>query len=231
MYAHLLEEAIESFLRQTYPADSRELIVFNDCPQQRLSMNNGDLPGVRIINCDKRYPSLGDKYNAAIEAARFDVLMPWEDDDISLPGRLTQAALVIGNGYDYFNPGRTWFQDHLGIRCDHKHGYCHNASAYTRQAWARAGKYPPNCKQDAVMDMALKRTAKTSPILSDDPATWTYIYRWGVSNFHLSGQQYPDTAYHQVTAKAGEYTLMPFWRIEYAGLCRMKAIQHKVLQR
>ena len=47
---HLLEEAIESFLRQDYQGQ-KELIVLNDLPQEELLFNH---PEVHIINVSKR---------------------------------------------------------------------------------------------------------------------------------------------------------------------------------
>jgi cellulose synthase/poly-beta-1,6-N-acetylglucosamine synthase-like glycosyltransferase len=52
-YHHLLEEAIESFLRQDYP--NKELIVLNDCPGQELIC---DGPGVRVVNVGERFLSI-----------------------------------------------------------------------------------------------------------------------------------------------------------------------------
>jgi glycosyltransferase involved in cell wall biosynthesis len=67
----LLEEAIESLLKQDY-AD-KELIVLNDCPGQELFC---DAPGVIVINVPRRFRSLGEKYNAAIALARGDLIAP-----------------------------------------------------------------------------------------------------------------------------------------------------------
>jgi glycosyltransferase involved in cell wall biosynthesis len=54
-HQHLLEEAIESFLRQDYA--NKELIVLNDCPGQELLC---DAPGVRVVNAAERFPSISD---------------------------------------------------------------------------------------------------------------------------------------------------------------------------
>ena len=59
-----VQESVAMFLAQDYPY--KELIVLNDCPEQEF---HGDLPGVRVINEQTRYASLGEKRNVAIEAA------------------------------------------------------------------------------------------------------------------------------------------------------------------
>lgn len=61
----LLEEAVESFLRQDY--EQKELLILNDCPEQVLVC---DAPGVRVVNFPSRFPSLGEKRNAGVRLAR-----------------------------------------------------------------------------------------------------------------------------------------------------------------
>jgi glycosyltransferase involved in cell wall biosynthesis len=210
---HLLEETVECFLRQDWPA--KELLILNDNPRQTLTC---EAPGVRIINWPKRIATLGGKYNSLVSDAKYDILAPAEDDDLSLPWRLTQAVRALGDGFGYWNPQRTWFWDSHGLHWQHTHGYCHNASAFTRAAWAQVGGYPAiSGSQDAAMDGLLKQRVAVAPGLADDPSAWSYIYRWSVSDFHLSA--YPDTekAYrdHAAAGAEGTYTIRPHWRQDY----------------
>ena len=103
-YQHLLEEAVASFLRQTYP--NKELIVLNDCPGQELVCQ---APDVRVVNRADRFPTLGDKYNAAVSLARGDLIAPWEDDDISLPWRLALSVDRLGDADYFLTLGTTGF--------------------------------------------------------------------------------------------------------------------------
>lgn len=214
--AWLLEEAVESFLRQTYP--SRELLVLNDCPRQVVRC---DAPGVRVFNHPYRCGSLGEKYNTLVQLAEGEILLPWEDDDISLPGRIEQAAEALSrgpNGFGYFRPLRSWFWDGAGPHHTHVHGCTHNASAYRREAWRRAGGYPPlNGSQDQAMDKALAGVVAVAPGLPDDPRVWQYVYRWGVSDSHLSSHQDMDAAWAEAggRAQAGTFALKPHWRLDY----------------
>jgi len=64
----LLEEAVESFLRQDY--SEKELIILNDCPGQELVC---DAPGVVVINIPRRFHSHGEKLNAGIALAAYAV--------------------------------------------------------------------------------------------------------------------------------------------------------------
>ena len=226
-FGHLVEEAVESFLRQDYQGQ-KELIIVNDCFSQSLS-----LPGaleVRILNVGGRFASLGAKYNWGFDHAEGDIFLTWEDDDISLPRRITQAVERLASGeYHYFNPQRSWFLaktaaglEGVGLHHHHNHGVCHNASAFTRAAFRVTGGYPSvSGNQDALMDARLKALDRTAPPLSNDPAKWTYIYRWGVSNCHLSGSANHEDFYRdwgKRVVSPGAFTIRPHWRADYVRL-------------
>lgn len=230
-YQHLLEETIASFLAQDYPADRRELVILNDCPKQRLTFSpeiTSRLGNVTIHQGHyPRFVSLGEKYNAAIALSKGQVILPFEDDDISLPNRISQAVKALDHPrwglLDYFNPQRTWYLDSRGLHSGHTHGVCHNASAFSRSAWKAVGGYPAvSGAQDAIMDERLKCKATALP-LTDDPATWSYIYRWSVSPCHLSGKAPHDEFYKEVgewPVEEGTFELVPRFREDYYGMVR-----------
>jgi len=58
---HLLGELIESFLRQDYPRELRELIILDDAGD--YDNQQGD--GWQLISMPRRFRSLGEKRNAA----------------------------------------------------------------------------------------------------------------------------------------------------------------------
>lgn len=217
-HLYLLEEAIESFLRQTYP--NKELVVINDCPAQELVC---DAPGVRVVNAPERFASLGEKHNAAIRLSHGELIAPWDDDDVSLPLRLSLSVERLGDA-DYFNPRQYWFLDGGGYHFDHSMGYAHNASLFTRTAFEAVGGYPPvSMGEDAVMDGNLRRLRRTV-----DPADagveltkeeWFYVYRWGVSPTHLSGKLVAEDGFWEEIGKLpvqpGRFHLRPHWRRDY----------------
>jgi len=215
---HLLEEVVESFARQDYR--NRELVILNSTPGQTLVC---DYPGVRVVNVAHRYPTLGDKLNALVELSRGDILLPCDHDDISLPWRTSQAVERLGAAH-YWNPQRTWFMDGGGLHCDHAHGVCHNGSAFTRRGWQIVGGYPRTTgAQDAQMDALLKSLGAVPSPLSADPSSWSYIYRWGVSDIHLSGRQPHEEHYASIGERPivpGTYRLQPHWRQDYLALTR-----------
>jgi glycosyltransferase involved in cell wall biosynthesis/Sec-independent protein translocase protein TatA len=220
-YQHLLEEAIESFLRQDYP--NKELIVINDCLGQELIC---DEPGVCVVNFGERFPSIGDKQNAAVALARGELIAPWDDDDISLPWRLSFSVERLGDA-DYFNPRCYWFLDNDGLHFDHSMGYANNASLFRRAAFEGVGGYPSeSLGADAVLDAAFARLVQAvDPLRGDKELTrseWFYIYRWGVSPVHMSGSGVEDF-YREVgilPVVEGRFHLFPHWRRDYVAETR-----------
>jgi hypothetical protein len=223
-YQYLLEEAVESFLRQ-YCSDTllRELVILNDTPGQEVVC---DAPRVRVVNLPYRLETLGDKRNLLVELARFEWLAPWDDDDISLPNRVQQACQQMHvQQPDYWKPPQDWYLER-GRKPQWKHnvGYRHHSSVFTRAAWRAVGGYARTSgNEDALMDIALMKlqhNIRTYP-QGIPPSEWPYLYRWGVSPSHVSGNN--DGKYEQrgeEPVAKGCFVLRPYWRQDYTELCR-----------
>ena len=182
-HARLVEEAVVCFLAQDYPADSCELLIWSDAFPQKLFCRE---PGVRVINSE-RFTSLGMKRNAMVAAAKGDLVMCWDDDDLYQPWRLSQAVAGIGNA-DYWKPNGNWLamDGRLAPVYDHVR---HNAGVFRKSAFWRVGGYPPLSQgEDLAMDRKLRELAWTEEVL--DPKAFPTIYRWGVSPVHLSVNDY-----------------------------------------
>jgi len=97
----LLAEAVESFLRQDYPAAQRELIVLDDAGQYGNQVGNG----WRIVSSPVRFRTLGEKRNAsaALVSPEVDAYCVWDDDDIYLPWHMSAAAVALATA-DYSIP-------------------------------------------------------------------------------------------------------------------------------
>lgn len=227
---YLLEEAIESFVRQDYP--DKELLILNDNSQQILTCA---APNVIIINVPQRFQSLGEKYNALVGLSSGWLLAPWEDDDISLPWRLSLSvrALAVADA-DYYNPRRYWFYQDAKYHHQHKQGVGHACSVYTRHAFTLAGGYPfISGAQDMVFDRKLLHMAVScgAPV-NDSPelhiSKWFYIGRWDTGSSHLSGNMDHEKYYARAgnhRHKAGTYQLRPHWRVDYTAAIRDRLCQ------
>jgi hypothetical protein len=159
--------------------------------------------------------------------ARGDLLLPWEDDDISLPGRIKQAIEMLADA-DYWKPPQVWYLENgREPLWQHNVGVRHHASIFTRDAWRKVGGYPAiSGAQDAAMDSRLMRLRHHIDHFPRGipPEQWQYIYRWGVSPNHLSGSSNHETAYRSEAAKprrAGRFVLRPHWRQDYSKLVRV----------
>lgn len=216
-HQHLIEEAVESFLRQTYP--HKELLVINDTPGQELVC---DAPGVRVINFPERFPGLGQKHNAGVALARGDLIANWDDDDISLPWRLSLSVERLTDA-DYFNPRTFWYMVNGDLRETPVRNYGHNLSLLRRSAFDAVGGYP--LLQRGV-DKAIAGVLRADPNVrwATDPdgakiakEDLFYVYRWGVSPHHLSGSPHDDhwdrIAKRPITP--GRFVLRPHWREDY----------------
>jgi len=140
-----LARLIGCFLAQDHP--DRELVILDDAGQ--YDTQEGD--GWRLVSIPERYPTLGDKRNAAMGLVSRDVdaLAVWDDDDCYLPWALSACAaglerqpwvrpsqiLIAQDGalqrFQTFRPGRP----------DRK--LFHAAWAFGRDCFRKIGGYAP----------------------------------------------------------------------------------------
>ena len=178
---HLLEEAIQCFLDQDYKGQ-KELIVFNDLPQQEFLYTH---PQVKIINLKERYKTIGEKRNACVDFCTGDLLFVWDDDDLYLPWRITLSVRMIGKN-EYFKSSKAWFINN-GVISGPTKNLFHSASCFTKSLFFRAGKYDEiNSGQDLTMEKKFV-DLQSRPITSLSNRDLYYIYRWqGTDSYHLS---------------------------------------------
>lgn len=222
-HQYLLEEAIESFLRQDYPY--KELIVCNDQPHQTLSC---DAPNVRVINCAKRFPSFAQKIDFMISKARGSYFCRWDDDDISLPHRLSYS-------FDRLTPReggelrREWRAENYIYAprngtavIDYSHGNTHLTAIWHKSLLSyNRYRYPYQWPggEDQMFNRILFENGfpfKGDTVPDKDVF---YIYRWGVGK-HWSGPGGDlQKVYEQLgedMVVPGEFKLAPHWRQPYS---------------
>ena len=235
---HLLEEAIQCFLDQDYKGQ-KELIVFNDLPQQEFLYTH---PQVKIINLKERYKTIGEKRNACVDFCTGDLLFVWDDDDLYLPWRITLSVRMIGKN-EYFKSSKAWFINN-GVISGPTKNLFHSASCFTKSLFFRAGKYDEiNSGQDLTMEKKFV-DLQSRPITSLSNRDLYYIYRWqGTDSYHLSafGMDKMDTkrpsgarlcemavqkSISEGKLKTGRFNLKPHYKMDY-----LKAVYDKSKRR
>ena len=207
----LLEEAVESFLRQDYA--HKELLILNDCAQQEIVC---DSPGVTVINMPRRLSSIGEKRNFLASIAAGQVLFPWDDDDISLPHRISASIARLGATYDYHQPKHYWLLDANGLHSDHPMSVGHNCSAFSSALFHRVGGYPHrSLGEDAEMDRYLQYRGNAVADVWLPIEDWFYIYRWDVTQHTSSMGEDGYDRLGKVDVTPGRFVLNPHWDQPY----------------
>jgi glycosyltransferase involved in cell wall biosynthesis len=213
-HAVLLAEAIESFLRQDYP--HKELLILNDTPGQTLECS---APGVRILNRRRRMPDLGTKIACLIDAARGNLLCRWDDDDISLPWRLTLSVARLGKR-PYWRPSNAWC-DNGRLALPATRGCCHIAGIFRRGILRKIGGYPARYGEHDSEDLLFNAAAARRGVdFAEDllPEEHFYIYRWQTGAAHLSGLGTIGAGWQRRGEERivpGVYHIEPRWRRNY----------------
>ena len=237
--AHVIGEAVESYLRQEPCGVETELLILNDCPEQPLVC---DAPGVRVCNVPLM-SSVCAKFDAVVFHAQGDWIAWWEDDDISLPWRLRMSVERSGlaNNYKqrnswYWNNGKI---DRLGENLFFGNSFFMR-KGYIESGGAGTSGYPD---QTAYNNMHTRRrddwpysfTAQETA----DPSDVFFIYRWGgVDVVHDSGfgaamndaearnMTFRERTLSNPLFRAGVQKIEPGWKMDYTKQAREGAQCH-----
>jgi glycosyltransferase involved in cell wall biosynthesis len=174
----LLEEAIESYLRQDYKGES-EMVIINDSPKVEYVFEH---PKIRIINLKERFPSVGQKLKFGFSQCKYDYIYRLDDDDLLSPWALSHTWEDIKAHPDYEiyrSDGHYYFENNkfLGIG-----GSVNNGNVYTRKYLSRIEIPEISCGEDYTMTFNFDAKIYKSPREQK-----TMIYRWGMNTFHVSG--------------------------------------------
>lgn len=215
---HLIEEALQSFLLQDYP--NKELIIVNDCPGQELVC---DAPGVRVVNAQAHFASLGDKLDAAVALAGGGLIAIWDDTSISLPWRLSLSLQMLGNA-DYVYSGFAWLCQDGVISIDSQAFTSGtDASLFRREAIRQIGGFESLVCGDGKTPTAAVRAALDAH--RDGPPNdlglqreyWFSVRHYGEGHDHQSLESEAGTGggTRKRRWKPGRYVLKPHWRVDY----------------
>jgi glycosyltransferase involved in cell wall biosynthesis len=178
---HLLEEAIESFLRQENKiptSKQREMVIINDNADVDYVF---DHPLVRIINHKERFPSIAAKLEWGYKQCKFDNVYRLDDDDLLAPWALDNACFDIVHhpGYEIYRSSGMYF--FVNNKFEKESDNINNGNIYTK-AYLDRIKFPDKSgNEDADITFSNNATIYESKLKN------TMLYRWGMNTFHISG--------------------------------------------
>ncbi|MCL2119627.1 MAG: glycosyltransferase family 2 protein [Planctomycetaceae bacterium] len=180
---HYLGELIESFLRQDYPAEKRELVILDDAGQY------GNIEGDRwkIISIRTRFTTLGEKRNACAALVRPDCegLLVADDDDLYLPHWFTAHAVALAHG-EWSWPARIYLEAAQKFQVRETRGIFHGAHAFRRSVFLKVFGYRAmNSGQDQDLFHRLKQMGVSQYDTTCEIPPY-YVYRFRPDILHLS---------------------------------------------
>jgi glycosyltransferase involved in cell wall biosynthesis len=193
---NLLEEAIESFLRQDFSGES-EMVIINDNPKVEYVFEH---PQIRIINVKERFPSLGQKLKFGFSQCKYEYIFRLDDDDLMTPWALrhTWDDIIAHPDYEiYRSSGHYFFENNKYKKIS---GSVNNGNVYTKKYLSRIEIPEIGFGQDSKMTFNFK-----AKIYVSRREQKTMIYRWGMNTYHLSGMgNISEDARHEWTDRIVE---------------------------
>ena len=174
---HLLEEAIESFLKQL-PLSECEMVIINDNADVNYVY---DHPRVRIINNKKRFSSIAAKLEWGYKQCKYDYIYRLDDDDLLTPWALNNVKVDIQTnpGYDIYRSEGMYF--FVNNKFQKESSNINNGNVYTK-AYLDRIKWPDKSGNEDD-DITFHHNAK----IYESKLKHTMIYRWGMNTLHISG--------------------------------------------
>jgi glycosyltransferase involved in cell wall biosynthesis len=173
---HLLEEAIESFLRQ--PCTDCEMVVVNDNPEMEYIYEHDR---VKIINCKERFPSIASKLEWGYKQCKHDYIYRLDDDDLLAPWALenVKADILANPGFEIYRSSGMYF--FVNNEFQKEDSNINNGNIYTK-AYLDRIKFP-----DKSGDEDMYITFRNDATIYESSLKHTMLYRWGMATLHISG--------------------------------------------
>lgn len=178
----ILEEAVQSYLLQP-DLKNTEMVIINDHPSVKYNCSHEN---IRIINCDKRFSSIGKKLEYGFSQCNGDFIFRLDDDDLLSPWglELTRDYIKENPGYDVYRSKHHYFFSNNSYlkTCAN----VNNGNVYTKSAVSRI-KFPDLSFGEDV-NITYNQGFKICEV---DKKRYAMIYRWGSINnnftYHVSG--------------------------------------------
>lgn len=174
---HLLEEAIESFLKQEKVIGA-EMVIINDNPNVSYVYTH---PSIKIFNCKERFPSISAKLKWGAEQCKYNFIYRLDDDDLLAPQALHNVAVTVIESdlnYDIYRSRDHFF--FVNNKFEKKSSNINNGNVYTKKYLDRIIWPDKSGDEDAYITYGQNGT-----ICEDVPTSM--IYRWGMQTLHISG--------------------------------------------
>jgi len=174
---HLLEEAIESFLRQE-GIKYTEMVIVNDNAEVDYVY---DHPQIKIFNVKERFPSIAAKLKWGFEQCAHNFMYRLDDDDLLAPNALHNAAVTIIEeklNYDIYRSKDHYF--FINNLYSAKSSNINNGNIYTKKYLDRIVWPNKSGDEDAHITYGQGGT-----VCEKIPTSM--IYRWGMNTLHISG--------------------------------------------
>ena len=173
---HLLEEAIESFLRQTGVVGA-EMVIVNDNPEVEYIY---DHPNVTIYNLKERFPSIAAKLQWGYKQCKNPYIYRLDDDDLLAPNALrnVQQEIITCSEVEIYRSKNHFF--FVNNKFEKISSNINNGNVYTKSYLDRI--VWPDKSGDEDADITFKHGA-----LIKETVPTSMIYRWGMNTLHISG--------------------------------------------
>jgi glycosyltransferase involved in cell wall biosynthesis len=178
--AHLLEEAIQSFLEQDIISGA-EMVIINDNPEVDYVY---DHPRVKIINHKERFPSISSKLEFGYRQCKNEFIYRLDDDDLLAPDALKIVLDAIYSKTDntayheiYRSRNHYFFENNKFVKLADN---INNGNVYSKAYLNRITFPDKSGDEDA--DITFNHNASIYTIQKP-----TMLYRWGMNTLHISG--------------------------------------------
>ena len=173
----MLEEAIESFLRQSNSFEC-EMVIVNDNAEVDYIF---DHPLITIINHKERFSSISAKLEWGYKQCKYDYIYRLDDDDLLAPWALNNAKIDIETnpGYEIYRSKEMYF--FVNNKFEKESSNINNGNIYTKSYLDRI-KFP-----DKSGDEDVDITFHHNGTIYESKLKHTMIYRWGMNTLHISG--------------------------------------------
>ena len=207
---HLLEEAIESFLKQE-GAENCEMVVVNDNPNMIYVYAHDR---VRVINHKERFPSIAAKLEWGFQQCKHNYMYRLDDDDLLAPNALLNVMATIQAHPDNEIYRSTHMYFFVNNKFEKISSNINNGNIYTKAYLDRIEFPDKSGDEDAYITFSHK-----AKICEEVPTSM--CYRWGMGTFHISGmgiqpnQVILDQADKVLDDTKGEIILNPHFDEDY----------------